>query len=124
MGLSFYSAISPISPTSAVVPTLFVITFSMMFDLYEDFIWYIRDRWINNKFTKIWINSTLTEVRFKDIVPGDLIELNCNDEIPADIVLLSFNSHTENAYIETANLDGEKTLKPKSAVFEKFKNFN
>lgn len=38
------------------------------------------------------------------------------------MLLLSFNSNTEYAYIETANLDGEKNLKPKIPVFGKFRD--
>jgi magnesium-transporting ATPase (P-type) len=37
----------------------------------------------------------------------------------ADIVLLSYISTNEYCYIDTSNLDGEKTLKPKVSILEK-----
>ena len=37
---------------------------------------------------------------------------------PADLILLSSSSEGGNAFIETASLDGQKNLKPRSAYPE------
>lgn len=38
-----------------------------------------------------------------------------DQKFPADLILLSSNTANGNAFIETASLDGEKSLKPRSA---------
>jgi magnesium-transporting ATPase (P-type) len=38
-----------------------------------------------------------------------------DQKFPADLILLSTNTPNGNAFIETASLDGEKNLKPRSA---------
>ena len=52
-----------------------------------------------------------------------LIIINENQIIPADCVILSCSNLNKIAYIETANLDGEKDLKPKSCLPQIFKFF-
>ncbi len=49
---------------------------------------------------------------------GDIVFIEKNEVVPTDIVILSFTSDKHDyCYIETSNLDGEKTLKPKSSIF-------
>lgn len=42
-----------------------------------------------------------------------------DQELCADMVVLTYNNKNDNVYIETSNLDGEKTLKPKQSIFSK-----
>lgn len=37
----------------------------------------------------------------------------------ADVLVITFMSSNENCFIETASLDGEKTLKPKNSLIDK-----
>lgn len=45
--------------------------------------------------------------------------LNENDRAMADILLLTYISTNDYCYIDTSNLDGEKTLKPKVSILDK-----
>ena len=42
-----------------------------------------------------------------------------NHRTTADIVLLTYTSPNDYCYIDTSNLDGEKTLKPKISILDK-----
>ena len=60
--------------------------------------------------------------KWKNILVGDILELNLNDVIPADIVLLESSDENEMCFIETANLDGETNLKQKRRLDIQFEN--
>ena len=47
---------------------------------------------------------------------GDFLRVVCNEVIPADIVLLHSSEPEGICYVETANLDGETTLKVRHTV--------
>ena len=49
---------------------------------------------------------------------GDLILIEDNDPFPADLLVLGSSYENGVCYIETSSLDGEKNLKPKSAIIE------
>lgn len=46
--------------------------------------------------------------------------LKKNEVIPADVVILSSSQTDGSAYMQTSNLDGEKTLKRRHSVYETF----
>uniref|UniRef100_A0A7S3NH53 Phospholipid-transporting ATPase n=1 Tax=Aureoumbra lagunensis TaxID=44058 RepID=A0A7S3NH53_9STRA len=55
-------------------------------------------------------------VMWKDLRPGKIVKVKHGDEIPADLVLLvSSESQTGQAYVETSNIDGETNLKIKQS---------
>ena len=85
----------------------------MSFDLGEDFMRYLRDRAINTTKTLVLRDKQWVEIESQHVKPGDIVNIKNNKEVCADIVLLSFSSRSAYAYIETANLDGEKNLKPR-----------
>ncbi len=59
-------------------------------------------------------DSKNTNIKWKDIVVGDVCYVKDNETFPADLILLS-SSLEGLAFIETASLDGEKNLKPRNA---------
>lgn len=54
-----------------------------------------------------------TDVKWQDIMVGDIIRLKRNDLVPADIVLLHSDGYNGIAYVDTMALDGETNLKAK-----------
>lgn len=122
--LAFIPQISTISPASAVGPVAFIILFSLCFDWIEDLQRYFRDRRTNNKKSTILIDGSWQNIPNENIQEGDIVLIKNDEEICADIILLSFKSQSAYAYIETSNLDGEKNLKPKIQIFEKFLDEN
>ena len=82
----------------------------------EDYDRHISDEKENeDKVLRYQVNS-FKEDFSKNIEVGDIIKVMEYNIIPADILLLACNNLSKIAYIETANLDGEKNLKPKFCV--------
>lgn len=72
-------------------------------------------------------NGTFVEVKWRDVVVGDVLKVMRGEVFPADLVFLS--AHTsdgtapEACYVQTAQLDGETNLKLKKAVAETAEHF-
>lgn len=116
--LSIFPQISTISPYSAVLPVLFVIFFTVSFDLYDDFKRYLRDRVQNQKQVLVLKDKKWINIFSEQISVGDIVKHQENEEICADLLLLTHSSNCKYAFIKTANLDGEKNLKPKISILE------
>jgi len=52
------------------------------------------------------------------IAVGDLVLVEENESFPADLIILGSSIPSGVCYIETSSLDGEKNLKPKSALMD------
>jgi len=66
---------------------------------------------------KAYTNETvLNQIKWQDLIVGDLVMVRNNESIPADIVLLVSSETSGSAYIATSSLDGEKAPKPKQSV--------
>ena len=62
------------------------------------------------------------EITTKEIQVGDVLVVKENERAMADILVLSYKSSKNYCYIDTSSLDGEKTLKPKISLLDKFLN--
>ena len=114
--LSIIPSISPLEPISTFAPVAFVILFSMSFDLYEDLIRALSDRKTNNTTISLIRNGTTITTKAKDVQIGDLLILEKDQRVAADSILLTFKGTTAYGYIDMSSLDGEKSLKPKTAI--------
>lgn len=56
--------------------------------------------------------------KWAKIAVGDIIILHDEDKIPADILVLKVSESNGEAFVKTANLDGESSLKRKTAVLQ------
>jgi len=74
---------------------------------------------------KAYTNETvLNQIKWQDLIVGDLVMVRNNESIPADIVLLVSSETSGSAYIATSSLDGEKAPKQVMAVAEYQKLYN
>jgi magnesium-transporting ATPase (P-type) len=55
---------------------------------------------------------------WKDLIIGDIVIVQKDERIPADLVLISSEHKDGVAHLETSTLDGEKHLKPRTALHE------
>lgn len=65
-------------------------------------------KYIDGKFeTDIWAN----------IKVGEIIKIMKNEVVPSDILIIQSSAENGFAYLETTNLDGENSLKPREAIY-------
>ncbi len=85
-------------------------------DGYEDYKRHVTDK--SNAEAEYLIlrkDGNTATIRSSDIMVGDILWLKNGQEIPADVVVLATSDDSGACYISTANLDGETSLKIRSA---------
>lgn len=107
---------SPIAPGPGVATILIVLGISAIKDAYEDYQRYKSDREINARAIQVFRNGSLSEVRWEDLIVGDIVRVEAGEQFPADLLLLSSDKENGQCHIMTANLDGETNLKMRQAL--------
>ena len=75
------------------------------------------DNEINNQLTEIVnADSSTLKCKWRKLRPGDFVRLELNAVIPADIILLKSSDPQNICFVETANLDGETSLKTRHSA--------
>lgn len=112
--------ISPLSAFSSWTPLCFVITVSLIREGIEDYLRHRSDVEVNASKCQIYDKKEkkFIEKTWGEIVVSDIILLKNNESIPADVIILSCSNESGACFIETASLDGEKALKPKTSILE------
>eukprot|EP00850_Spirogloea_muscicola_P023034 SM000324S12591 [mRNA] locus=s324:22996:25226:+ [translate_table: standard] len=70
----------------------------------------------NRKVEVLGSDGSVRMTAWKDVEVGDIVCVECDAEFPADLLCLATTGAGGNAYVETMNLDGETTLKLRTAV--------
>jgi len=123
--LQCISTISSLSPGSAIAPFIVVIVLSVIREGVEDVPRQKNDKKVNNLMTPVvGKDGQIKEEKWKDVKVGDILLVKDGEDFPADLVLLKSSNDNGMAFIETANLDGEKNLKPKFSLSEVAAYFN
>ena len=65
--------------------------------------------------TQVRRDGKFIDVEWSKVVIGDICCVKQEELFPADMILLTSSTEGGIAFIETASLDGEKNLKPRSA---------
>lgn len=111
-------AISPLSPLSAVLPLIFVLSLSMIREGFEDYKRWKSDKESNSSITHVYKDNNLNKVSWGVLRPGDFVKVHVDELVPVDMVPLFCANESGISYVETSSLDGEKNLKPKIALSE------
>ena len=109
--------ISPLSPATALIPIIIVLSASLIREGMEDWNRGKLDKQQNIEKCDIYNSSKREweETQSGKLFVGDIISVIENETFPADIILIDSNLPDGICYIETGTLDGEKTLKLKEA---------
>ena len=115
--LQLIPIISPLSPSTAVVPLCCVLLFSIVREGVEDLARHKYDDKLNSEPATLYINNTFKSTTSGNLQIGELILVKKDEEFPADIIQLDSSIENGVCRIETATLDGEKA--PKNKIAEK-----
>lgn len=99
---------------------MFTIALGMLREGISDYKRYSNDKQTNNRKAEIWNGqSKKFETRkWADVLPGQVLLLKDKAFIPADVLLLAASDSHGQAYVQTAQLDGERNLKPKNSLLD------
>ncbi|XP_076850233.1 phospholipid-transporting ATPase VB [Brachyhypopomus gauderio] len=116
--LNFIPAVNAFQPQVALIPICVILTLTAIKDAWEDFRRYQSDRKLNSLPCLVYSRSQhgFVERRWKDVQVGDFVQVLSNDIIPADVLLLHTSDPNGVCHMETANLDGETSLKQRKVV--------
>ena len=116
--------ISPLSPASAVVPIVIVLSVSIIREGVEDCARARLDREQNNEPTSSYRNGAWESTTSGQLQIGEIVEVLQDGPFPADLILIDSELNDGICFIETGTLDGEKTLKQKESPKETKGKFN
>eukprot|EP01063_Lacrimia_lanifica_P031425 TRINITY_DN5178_c0_g1_i2.p1 TRINITY_DN5178_c0_g1~~TRINITY_DN5178_c0_g1_i2.p1 ORF type:complete len:1396 (+),score=464.33 TRINITY_DN5178_c0_g1_i2:144-4331(+) len=109
---------SPVTPASAIVPLVLVLTVSAVKEGWEDFKRHQADAEDNSGLVKVLKGDQWVATASMDVKIGDVILLERNATVKADVVILSSDDEDSVVYIETSQLDGESNVKTRKALPE------
>ena len=116
--------ISPLTPATAVVPLIIVLSVSIIREGIEDYSRASLDKQQNSEETVVYRNNNWEKTTSGELYVGEIVEVLQDHTFPADLILIDSELPGGICFIETGTLDGEKTLKQKEApreTKEKFK---
>lgn len=102
---------------TAVIPLLFVVVLEVFVVAVENLSIWRLDQIENNFKTLLLSGSSITEVSWADIYPGQIIKIRENQIVPADCILLYCNNIVkEVCQVDTIEIDGQTNLSVKTRV--------
>ena len=116
--------ISPLGSATALVPIIFVLAVSLIREGYEDIKRANLDKLQNSVKCKVYRNNSWIDIQSGFLEMGEIVQVDQDEIFPADLVLLDSPLPEGICFIETASLDGEKTLKQKNSPTFTIGKFN
>ncbi|XP_056637997.1 probable phospholipid-transporting ATPase IA isoform X1 [Diorhabda sublineata] len=108
--------VSPTGRYTTLVPLIFILTVSAVKEIIEDIKRHRADDETNHRKAEVLRGENWVNIKWKNLVVGDIVKVWNNTFFPADLVLLSSSEPQGMSFIETANLDGETNLKIRQAL--------
>ena len=107
--------ISPLGPATAIAPLVFVLAVSLIREAVEDLKRRKLDNEQNSNEVEIYNNGEWIKIQSGKLRMGEIVRVKKDGVFPSDLLLIDSNLKDGVCFIETGTLDGEKTLKIKSA---------
>ena len=109
-------ALSDLDPLAEVTPFIVVLILNLIKEAIEDYRKHNNDKKANESNVLIFKDKRFKRDLWQNIRVGNIIKIYKEDLIPADVLIIKSSLKTGLAYMQTSNLDGENTLKPREAL--------
>ena len=109
--------LSDLEPMPEVTPFIIVLILNLFKEAIEDYRKYKNDKKSNNSSVLIFKDKRFKREKCQNIRVGNIIKIYKEDLIPADVLIIKSSLKNGLAYMQTSNLDGENTLKPREAFY-------
>ncbi|XP_076825028.1 putative phospholipid-transporting ATPase IA isoform X3 [Clavelina lepadiformis] len=108
--------VSPTGRYTTIVPLTFILLVAAIKEIIEDYKRHRADDAVNNRLIEVFREGKFTELRWTQVIVGDIVKVVNGNFFPGDLVLLSSSEPQAMCYIETSNLDGETNLKIRQGI--------
>ena len=117
-------AISSVNRTTTIMPIVIVLMISLIREAVEDYRKYSNDKLANETMVSIYKMPSFLKEKCQLIKVGNIIKVKKEEMIPADLLIIKTSLTNGFCYMQTSNLDGETTLKPREAIYLTQKKLN
>ena len=109
--------LSDLEPAAEITPFIIVLILNLVKEAIEDYRKYSNDKKANNANVLIFKDKRFKKEKCQNIRVGNILKIYKEDLIPADVLIIKSALKSGLAYMQTSNLDGENTLKPREAIY-------
>ena len=109
-------SISSVSPVTTIAPVVIVLIISLIREAVEDYRKYSNDKLANETTVSIYKMPSFLKQKCALIKVGNIIKVRKEEMIPADLLIIKTSLSNGFCYMQTSNLDGETTLKPRESI--------
>ena len=110
--------VSPTGRYTTALPLLLILLVSAVKEFIEDLKRHKADGEINKRKVLVLRDGNWQNLKWTEVLVGDIVKITNGSFFPADIVILSSSEPQGMCYIETSNLDGETNLKIRQGLSE------
>ena len=110
-------SISYVTPATSIIPVVIVLIISLIREAVEDYRKYSNDKIANEALKSVYVLPKFLKKQCHLINIGNIIKVKKDEMIPADLLILKTSLQNGFCYMQTSNLDGETTLKPREAIY-------
>jgi magnesium-transporting ATPase (P-type) len=122
--IDFIPAISSVNPATSIMPVIIVLIISLIREAVEDYRKYSNDKLANETIVQVYKMPKFLKQQCSLIKIGNIIKVRKDEMIPADLLIIKTSLQNGFCYMQTSNLDGETTLKPREAIYLTQKKLN
>ena len=117
-------SISSVNPVTTIMPVVIVLIISLIREAVEDYRKYSNDKLANETMVSVYKMPSFLKQKCSLIKIGNIIKVRKEEMIPADLLIIKTSLSNGFCYMQTSNLDGETTLKPREAIYMTQKKLN
>ena len=109
-------SISSINTATTIIPVVIIMIINLIREAVEDYRKYLNDKSVNESLNYVYKLPKFLKQKCELINVGNIVRVKKNETIPADLLIIKTSLKSGFCYMQTTNLDGETSLKPREAL--------